>query len=299
MFSHVYQDRERLTNTIKKQCAVICQLVNPEMTVRWRKIVDPSAPKPKWKQGKRQKTTNDDMDIKALHVETIPSLQDRLILALSKIYCKDSTSGPDGEKMRFIPSPALIQHSKILEYYSDIIRRQAWFHEGITRVATFDVLNIDGRSPPLKSLRTLLMEMKTTDGKPMFIGIDKCWDDSTSIIFPKIYMKEAKNRIADLGSYLHFKHGDQILLLHFTPSAAARAVQSPWNEDLQCAESQLGKYLLSVVQDCDAIEWLPLCPLSSIRYLMTTGHSSPLEFTSLPTKLHHLTLLLHTTSTSL
>lgn len=178
---------------------------------------------------------------------------------LSKLYCKGDEFGPDGEKMRFIPSPTHTQHSKVLKCFSDIIRRQAWFQEGIVRISSTDVLNIDGRADPLPRLRMMVMKMKTSHGKRMFIGIDEFWDGSTSFIFPKIFEAEARNRIADLGSYLYFHNGElgeKVLLRHFTPAAAARAIQSPWNEELQRAESKYGQDLMDFVRECDDIEWL-------------------------------------------
>lgn len=79
----------------------------------------------------------------------------------------------------------------------------------------------------LVSLRQMVMEMVTKDGQVMFLTLDKYWDNSVSLVFPRKYEKEARDRIADLGSYLHHKYGDQVLIRHFTPAAAARAIQAP------------------------------------------------------------------------
>ena len=129
----------------------------------------------------------------------------------------------------------------------------------------------------------MVMEMTTSDGNPMFLTIDKFWDDSVSLVFPKKYEQEARNRTADIGSYLHFKHGDEVLIRHFTPSAAARAIESPWNDELQRAESPMDKVLASVVADCDAIDWLraPDSATPDIEFAKETMHHTPL-FNNLP-----------------
>lgn len=210
------------------------------------------------KNGKRQKNNNEEHEVKALHVEIVTGTETQITTALGAMYSKQQATGPDDEKMRFIPSPTSVQHSQVLDKYGDIIRRQAWFAVGIARAASFDLININaakGDHLP-KSFRSMIMEMRTTDDIPMFITIDKYWDGSTSFVFPLKYEKETRNRVTDLGSYLRFKYGDQVLIRHFTPAAAARAIQAPWNAELGRADTPMNKELESIVEDCDAIDWL-------------------------------------------
>ena len=69
-------------------------LFNPEITLRWRKVVDPSLPKPQWKNGKRQKTNGEDLDVKAFHVEVIAGMEVPVRNALSSMYSKQNGTGP-------------------------------------------------------------------------------------------------------------------------------------------------------------------------------------------------------------
>ena len=39
--------------------------------------------------------------------------------------------------------------------------------------------------------------------------------------------------MADLGSFLRFEYSDEVLMRHFTPAAAARAIAAPWNDELR------------------------------------------------------------------
>lgn len=282
LFSNVYQDRERVRDAILHQCSHI-YLINPQLTLRWRKVIDPSQPKAQWKNGKRQKTNKDEQEVKALYVEVVSGTETQVATALGAMYSKQVT-GPDDEKMRFIPSPTSVQHSQVLEKYGDIIRRQAWYAAGIARAACFDLTNINaakGDHLP-KSLRRMIMEMCTKDGNPLFITMDKYWDGSTSFVFPLKYEKEARNRVADLGSYLRFKYGDQVLIRHFTPAAAARAINSPWNEELGKADTPMNRELESIVEDCDAIDWLKAPQSAAPTFEIAPElHNSPL-FNTLP-----------------
>lgn len=88
--------------------------------------------------------------------------------------------------MRFIPSPDHAQHTQILSKYGDIIRRQAWYTADITRASTFDLIDIDNKHDNLPmSLRKMIMEMKNSAQEPLFLTVDKFWDNSVSLVFPK------------------------------------------------------------------------------------------------------------------
>ena len=73
-------------------------------------------------------------------------------------------------------------------------------------------MNIDGKDHHLPTFRSMIMEMTTNEKKSLFIGLDMFWDETISFVFPKKYETEARNCIADLGSFLHHKHGDKVLI---------------------------------------------------------------------------------------
>lgn len=246
-------------------------------------MIDATQPKAEWENGKRVKWNTNEVEVKALHVEVVSGTEIKIRTMLAAMYSKQNVTGPDDEKMRFSPSPDSVQHSQILQTYGDIIRRQAWFSAGIVRIGSNELININSKSDHLpKSLRKMIMEMRTTYDNPMFIALDKYWDKSVSFVFPKKYEREARNRVADLGSYLRHKYGDQVLIRHFTPAAAARAVESPWNPELGRVETPMNKELEFIMNDCNDINWLtaPASAAPTFEFALDL-HSSPL-FNSLP-----------------
>ena len=75
--------------------------------------------------------------------------------------------------------------------------------------------------------------------------------------FPRKYEDEARNRIADMGSYLHFhEKSDHILIKHFTPEAAGQILESPWSKKEQRDISTLDKFLDKTIQECDDMDWM-------------------------------------------
>jgi len=174
-----------------------------------------------------------------------------------KIYSKRNPNPIDGEKMRFIPRPKYTQNSGLHQRYSELINRQDWYTQGIERATTFEISNLDQKATELPTnLRTMIMEMVGKENNPLFTSIDKSWDDGIVITFPKLYEEEARNRIADLGSFLHFQHGDLVLFKYFTPEASERALSSPWDPKQQRAISTLDNELDEILDDCDQIDWL-------------------------------------------
>ena len=104
--SNVYQDRARVKKAILHQCAHIF-LFYPEITLRWRKVNDPSIPKAQWKQRNKAKPTENDQDTKALHVEVIKGMEDKMISAMASMYSKQYDTGPgDGKNALYsFPRP--------------------------------------------------------------------------------------------------------------------------------------------------------------------------------------------------
>ena len=185
------------------------------------------------------------------------------------MYSKELGNHPDGEKMRFIPVPTYIQNSSIHDKYSDIIQRQSWFLACSGTMTSFEIHGIDNKVTGLdKTLRQNIMEMKTKSNKPLFLTVDEGYSGGIVFTFPKKYEDEARNRIADLGSYLHFHHSDLILLKYFTPDAAARALDSPWNDNLQMAVTTLESELNNVIKECDDCDWID-APSQSKQVVIT------------------------------
>ena len=256
LFSNRFQDAKRLTTSIKKEINANFKYT-PELNLRWRKIYDPIKSKKNNNENKK--------DIKAIYLEVIKGQDERIAKSILKLYSKRNPNPIDGEKMRFIPRPKYTQNSGLHQRYSDLINRQDWYTQGIERATTFEISNLDQKATDLPTnLRTMIMEMVGKENNPLFTSIDKSWDDGIVITYLKIYEEEARNRIADLGSFLHFQHGDLILFKYFTPEASERALSSPWDPKQQRAISTLDNELEDILDECDQIDWLKQPDLAKV-----------------------------------
>ena len=83
----------------------------------------------------------------------------------------------DGEKMRFIPSPQYVQNTGIYERYSELINRQSWYINCSNKMTSFEITDLDTKASELRcTLREMIMEMKTTQGNPLFLSVDVEWN---------------------------------------------------------------------------------------------------------------------------
>ena len=275
LFSNQWQDRKRLTSSIKKRIEEDLKF-SPEFTLKWKKAFDPTIKKGKTDNKLSQKKQD---EIKAIYIEVIGGQEDMISRAMSKIYSSTKKTYLDGEKMRFIPAPKFTQNSGLHVKYSDIIQRQSWYLKGIQRATTFELTNLDHKPSELKkSAREIIMEMVTENGQQMFTSVDKSWDNGTVITFPVMYATEARNRIADLASFLHYQFGDIALVRYFTPEAAQRACESPWNEQEGRAISKVDEEFDGILRDCSEIDWLkaPMSGKTVVDFTPQANISQPI-----------------------
>lgn len=71
----------------------------------------------------------------------------------------------------------------------------------------------------------------------MFLSVDKGYLGGKTFNFPQKYEKVATNFTADLGSYLHFKDVDLVLVKCFMPEGTQKAIDSPWDEKMNRSKS--------------------------------------------------------------
>ena len=206
---------------------------------------------------KKDNFENGDKPTQALYIEVIKGTAAPIIKSISRMYSKTLCNYPDNEKMRFIPSPTYIQNTYIHERYSELISRQNWFLMYSKNMTSFEINDLDTKASQLpKSLRHYLMEMKNRQNKPLFLTVDAGWNGGIVFTFPAQYEDDARDRIADLGPYLHFIAGDMILIKHFNPGAAAQALDTPWDPKLGRAVSTPQGDLEEILKECDEEEWM-------------------------------------------
>lgn len=128
--------------------------------------------------------------------------------------------------------------------------KQAWFLASIGHAQTWDIGLLDDVKLPNKiNLRKALMGIKTSDGKTsLFLGVNKTKrEEGHYITFPSSIEAEARDMITQFHSYLVFKH-DAVILKCFTPDAAARATQAPWDNINKCAKTEENETLQKLMK---------------------------------------------------
>ena len=280
LFSHGQQCRLRLKNTIsthlKKQRGV-----DELLSIRWQKIMNSS-----------KDSSSKDQPTKAFHVEVIKGHGARVTTGISFLYSSTRKKFPHNEKMRFIPYNRDVQHSSEATKNSDIINKQKWFIKLTSYASSFEVALLDFSHDDIGfSLRDLIMKMQHSSGSQLYISVDWNWNKSAVVfIFPTMYEQEARDRIADLASYLNYHHGDNLLRKYFTPDAAERAKRAPWDPDLGRAVSDHHKEMDKILEDCTQIDWLQHDKTEKVKVTFQTPptetthfHFSPTDDSSIPT----------------
>ena len=246
LFSHRLQNKERLKKTIEDNLLSQVGVKDP-IAMRWQKIMKTPG-----------SGEDDEKVVQAYHIEATRGDGDRISKGIAHIYSSTRKKYPFFEKMRYIAYSKVVQHSADKEKMLAIANRQRWFSK-LTEVAkSFEIAELDYVAAGVdKSLRQYIMEMKNSSGQQLFCTVDWHYDNSVvNFIYPEQYSSEAHDRIADLGSFIKFTAGETALVKYFTPSAAERALQSPWNESLGRAESQSSKEVDLILDECDNIDWL-------------------------------------------
>ena len=278
LFSHSRQCRARLRIMIEGELKKMG--IKDIISVRWQKIM----------QTKKDQGTQAP---KAYHVEVIKGCGVRVTDAIQHIYSSRRNKYPHSEKMRFIPYNRDVQHSSAADRNLKIINKQLWFLGITTHASSFEISLLDDVHDDIgQSLRDLIMGMSHSSGEQLFNTVDWNWNRTAVVfVFPEAYEQEARDRIADLGSYLSHHIGEEVLLRYFTPEAAKRASRAPWDSKLGRAISEDDKEFDQILQDCDDIDWLkPKSANKSVKVTFQQApktkkffHFSPTDDSSIPT----------------
>ena len=243
LFSTWTMDKQRVVDSITLCCD---REFNRDIIINavWRKISDPFRSTRGGNKNSRDnaklKAMNKEEDVKALHLECEAGKEDDYSALMAKLYSTTRTTTPCGEAMRFVGYSTRYQNTDFIRKLNTLRNRQAWFTASIGTMRTYEIAELDYKATKLKyTMRRLVMEMLTTDDKKMFWTVDESWNkDGIIITFPLKHGEEARNRIADLGPYIHHFEGERTIKKYFTPTAAERALESTWDEENNRAISQ-------------------------------------------------------------
>lgn len=76
------------------------------------------------------------------------------------------------------------------------------------------------------------MDIQTKDDHKLFWTVDVAWNnDGIIVTFPLKHGDEARNRIVDLGPWVHHFKGARAITKYFTPAAVERALNSTWDSE--------------------------------------------------------------------
>ena len=115
--------------------------------------------------------------------------------------------------------------------------------------------HLDQKNKPLKkTLRQLILELLDAH----FINIDLNWSNSGyAIIYPKKYEGIARDRIANLGPYLHKEYGDPILQ-SLSVEMQQLIHECTWDEETGRLLTKLERELNDILQTGDDLDYVDI-----------------------------------------
>ena len=193
--------------------------------------------------------------LQAVHVEVEGTFVDTAIKCLKNILTSKAFRQRYTSEVRLIPNFDRRASPHTQEKIKRCIVQHGQFCKCVKVLACSGIDHIDQINSKLKrTLRDLIVNM---DGSH-FINIDKNWrGDCYQILYPIKYEKEAKDRIAHLGAYLHHVYGADVLLS--LPAETQEEIHDTiWDEEKDRPVSKLERELDEVLEAGDIIEFVDM-----------------------------------------
>lgn len=241
--------------------------------------------------GRKPVAKGDGNDVQAYHLECEAGREDDYAKTVAWLYSSTRNEPPCDEQMRFIGLSQRYQNTNFLRTQSLLRTKQLWFLASVGTAKSYEIAELDYLSKAIGvTLRTVLMDMKTTDGNQLFWTVDNAWNgDGTVFTFIERNRDEAISRIADLGPYLYHKFGAHIIRKYMTPAAADRARNSKWDAARNCAVSQEEEeYANMIAQIENDYDWLQNPNSSSMIEGLPPNDDSVAAHASAPTRPNNL-----------
>ena len=210
--------------------------------------------------------------VQAIHIDCLGSQRELIGKHLKAILKSASFSRRYAVDVRLVP---LINRDDS-PYTQDKIRKcivqHGQFCKCVDSMAVSGIDHLDQRNAKLKrTLRELIVGLSEAH----FLNIDLNWRrDSFSILFPKKYEDIARDRIANLGAYLHKAYGDAIL-----PSLPAETQEListlEWDEKTGRPISALDRELDDIITHGNEIEFVDLSILEEDKVATRPSIAEP------------------------
>ena len=200
--------------------------------------------------------------IQAIHVDTMAGHREIVSKHLKAIFNSHSFKSRYAVPVRLIP---LIDR-RDSPYTQDKIRRCIVQHGQFCKCTdSMPCLGIKHLDQKNTTIKKTLREMIVALPDAHFLNIDLNWrKDAYSILYPRKYEEVARDRIANLGAYLHKAYGDAVL--SSLPSEMQELIHSTvWDDTTGRPISKLDQELDSILDADDALEFVDLTILKELE----------------------------------
>ena len=110
------------------------------------------------------------------------------------------------------------------------------------------------------TLRELILEFKKKEKRPLFVGVERKWNrQGYCVLYPKVYMEEAMEKIKHLPYYLVKEYGEGIKKC-FGPETQRVIATTVWNDEEQRAVSEEDAELLEAETAHSTMPWFTFSP---------------------------------------
>jgi hypothetical protein len=220
----------------------IFELVLVRTGLRWRPITVPGG-----------ENLPADRKVSAIHVEVDRATYIRDKAKIQDLYSATRTGEfPLGIKFRLVPQSLDIMDPRSAAKLDLARLRQASFLANVQRTGSDDIGGVDYEDERVEwTLRSLIMSIKSVDGKNLFVSVDKHFRGSGVMFqFTSRYYDEAMARINGMLPFLKtmVPMADHICLeRHFTPEAIMRSQSCTWDPVAMCVVSLADQSLAALV----------------------------------------------------
>ena len=204
---------------------------------------------------KDTKTTNFRDRIQAVHIDCLNSQKDIITTHLKAVLRSAGFKRRYAVDVRLVP----LLNRNDSPYTQDKVRKcivqHGQFCKCVDTMICVGIDHLDQRNAALKkTLRELIVGLPDAH----FLNIDLNWRrDAFVILFPKKYEAIARDRVANLGAYLHRHYGDAILTS--LPADTQEIVaNTEWDDETGRPISLLDKELDDIITHGDTIEFIDL-----------------------------------------
>lgn len=193
--------------------------------------------------------------IMAVHVDVEGSKKSLCCSMIKKILSSNKFRTRYNCAVRLVPEFDRNAGPYIQDKVRKCITQHGQFCKCVQSTSCEGIDHLDQMNRPLKkTLRQLILELPDAN----FINVDLNWTRSSfAILYPIKYEQPAKERIANLGAYLHKEYGDHIL--QSLPVETQQIIREvTWDSETGRPLSKLDRELDDIIEDGETLEFVDI-----------------------------------------